>query len=55
MNLIGDPGSTGIFVATGLGLKYIDQYMLQYIVWVKIIDFSFMTKIIRILSKDHVP
>jgi len=26
-----------------------------YIVWVKIIDFSFMPKIIRILSKDHVP
>ncbi len=24
-------------------------------VWVKIIDFSFMPKIIRILSKDHVP
>ncbi len=27
----------------------------QYIVWVKIIDFSFMPKIIRILSKDYVP
>ncbi len=27
----------------------------QYIVWVKMIDFSFMTKMIRILSKDHVP
>ncbi len=27
----------------------------QYIVWVKRIDFSFMLKIIRILSKDHVP
>ncbi len=27
----------------------------QYIVWVKIIDFSFMPKIIRTLSKDHVP
>ncbi len=27
----------------------------QYIVWVKIIDFSFMPKITRILSKDHVP
>ncbi len=25
----------------------------KYIVWVKIIDFSFMPKIIRILSKDH--
>ncbi len=27
----------------------------QYIVWVKMIDFSFMPKIIRILSKDYVP
>ncbi len=27
----------------------------QYIVWVKIIIFSFMPKIISILSKDHVP
>ncbi len=27
----------------------------QYIVWVKIIDFPFMPKIIRTLSKDHVP
>ncbi len=27
----------------------------KYIAWVKIIDFSFMPKIIRILSKDHVP
>ncbi len=27
----------------------------EHIVWVKIIDFSFMPKIIRILSKDHVP
>ncbi len=27
----------------------------QYIVWVKIIHYSFMPKIIRILSKDHVP
>ncbi len=26
----------------------------KYIVWVKIIDFSFMPKTIRILSKDHV-
>ncbi len=26
----------------------------QYIVWVKIIDYYFMPKIIRILSKDHV-
>ncbi len=27
----------------------------KYIVRVKIIDFSFMTKIIKILSKDRVP
>ncbi len=27
----------------------------NYIMWVKVIDFSFMSKIIRILSKDHVP
>jgi len=27
----------------------------QNTVWVKIIDFSFMSKIIRILSKDHDP
>ncbi len=39
--------STGIFVA----IVNFDPY----IVWVKIIDFSFMPKIIRILSKDHVP
>ncbi len=37
--------NTGIFVAIAN----------QHIVWVKIIDFSFMPKIIRILSKDHVP
>ncbi len=35
--------------------KYICSNNQQYIVWVKIIDFSFMPKIIRILSKDHVP
>ncbi len=34
---------------------YIYSNSQQYIVWVKIIDFSFMPKIIRILSKDHVP
>ncbi len=34
---------------------YISSNSQQYIVWVKIIDFSFMPKIIRILSKDHVP
>ncbi len=27
----------------------------QYIVWVKIIVFSFMTKMIRLLIRDHVP
>ncbi len=27
----------------------------QKYIWVKIIDFSFMPKIIRILSSDHVP
>ncbi len=34
---------------------YICSNSKQYIVWVKIIDFSFMTKILRILSEDHVP
>ncbi len=34
---------------------YIFNSSQKYIVWVKIIDFSFMPKIIRILSKDHVP
>ncbi len=37
------------------GLKYIYSNIQKYIVWVKIIDFTFMPKIIRILSKDHVP
>ncbi len=36
-------------------LGYICSNSQKYIVWVKIIDFSFMPKIIRILSKDHVP
>ncbi len=36
-------------------LEYICSNSQQYIVWVKIINFSFMPKIIRILSKDHVP
>ncbi len=36
-------------------LGYICSNSQNYIVWVKIIDFSFMQKIIRILSKDHVP
>ncbi len=36
-------------------LGYICNNSQKYIVWVKIIDFSFMPKIIRRLSKDHVP
>ncbi len=36
-------------------LGYICSNSQKYIVWVKIIHFSFMPKIIRILSKDHVP
>jgi len=32
-----------------------NSQQIVYNVWVKIIDFSFMPKIIRILSKDHVP
>ncbi len=35
-------------------LGYICSNGQKYIVWVKIIDFSFIPKIIRILSKDHV-
>ncbi len=36
-------------------LGYIYSNSQKYIVWVKMIDFSFMPKIIRTLSKDHVP
>ncbi len=36
-------------------LEYICSNSQQYIIWVKIIHFSFMPKIISILSKDHVP
>ncbi len=36
-------------------LGYICSNSQKNIVLVKIIDFSFMPKIIRILSKDHVP
>ncbi len=36
-------------------LGYICSNSQKYIAWVKMIDFSFMPKIIRILSKDHVP
>ncbi len=35
-------------------LGYICSNSQKYIASVKIIDFSFMAKIIRILSKDHV-
>ncbi|XDV28083.1 hypothetical protein PO909_031478, partial [Leuciscus waleckii] len=35
--------------------RYICGNSQQYIIWVKIIDFFFMPKIIRILSKDHDP
>ncbi len=35
-------------------LGYIYSNSQQYIVWVKMIHFSFMPKIIRTLSKDHV-
>ncbi len=36
-------------------LGYICSNSQKCVVCVKIIDFSFMPKIIRILSKDHVP
>ncbi len=36
-------------------LGYVCSNSQKYIVWVKIIDFSFMPKIIRTLSKEHVP
>ncbi len=35
--------------------RYICSNRQQYIVWVKMIHFSFMPKVSRILSKDHVP
>ncbi len=35
--------------------RYICSNSQQYTVWVKITDFYFMSKIIRILSKNHVP
>ncbi len=43
---------------TTLSLKslgYIHSNSQNCIVWVKIIDFSFMPKIIRILNKNHIP
>ncbi len=46
------------FVTLAWSLKslgYICSNSQQYIVWVKIIHFSFMPKIISILSKDHIP
>ncbi len=36
-------------------LGYVCSNSQKYIIWVKILNFSFMQKIIRILSKDHVP
>ncbi len=36
-------------------LGYICSNSQKYIVWVKIIDFSGMSKMIRILSKDNFP
>ncbi len=36
-------------------LRYICSDSQKYTAWVKIIDFSFMPKIIGILNKDHVP
>ncbi len=36
-------------------LGYICSNSQKYIAWVKMIDFSYMQKIIRILCKDHVP
>ncbi len=38
-----------------MSLRYICSNSQKYIVLVKILHFSFMQKIIRILSKDHVP
>ncbi len=35
-------------------LDYICSNSQKYIVWVKIIDFPFMPKVFRILSKDYV-
>ncbi len=36
-------------------LGYIFSNSQKYILWLKMIDFYFMPKLIRILSKDHVP
>ncbi len=36
-------------------LGYIFSNSQKYILWLKMIDFYFMPKVIRILSKDHVP
>ncbi len=43
------------FVPSLKSLGYICSNSQQYIVWVKIINVSFMPKIISIFSKDHVP
>ncbi len=36
-------------------LGYVCSNSQKYIVWVKILDFSFILKCIRTLSKDHAP
>ncbi len=46
-----DPGPQNSLKSLG----YIWSNIQKYIAWVKIIDFSCMPKINRILSKDHVP
>ncbi len=48
-----DPGMKHKSSLKSLG--YICSNSQQYIVWVKIIHFSLMPKIISILGKDHVP
>ncbi len=50
-HLICDPGAQTSLKSLG----YICSNIQKYIVWVKIINFSFMLKIIRIFSEDHVP
>ncbi len=49
-NIICDPGPQSL-----KSHGYIWSNSQKYIVWVQIINVSFMPKIIRILSKDHVP
>ncbi len=54
-NMHGNPFVTLDHKTSLKSLGYICSNSQKYIVWVKIIDFSFMPKIIRILSKAHVP